>query len=500
MTNLSDSELYELIVETSYEGIWVIDKDNRTAFVNKRMAEIIGYETHEMLGKELFDFMDTEGIAITNRNLERRKNGIAELHEFKLISKSGRAVWTYMNTSPVVRGNEYIGALAMVCDITEIKQNERNQLENYRNYISLFEDSPVPIWDEDFSQIKRYIDELKEKGIKDFHSYFTQHNDELIKCAEMLVVNKINQAVVDLNEGESKEHVLKNFRKLVNKKSPEYALIQLMAIANNETFCQFDAELKTFKGNRRFVHFQWSVVKGYEDTYQRVYLTTTDVTERIKEENLLLQNSNREKAVLLKEVHHRVKNNLQIITSLLNLQSRAIEDKAIKAIFDVSLSRINSMATVHELLYKSNDFSRIDYREYLNSLVFPLLRTMCGDEQEVAIELDVENCFININTAIPLGLLINEILTNSLKHGIREGEKGHIYIRIHKTDSDIFELRIGDNGKGFNPDKESNNGDKLGMQLIDSLVEQLSGSLERDYSMRGTHYRISFRELLQSAE
>ena len=261
-----------------------------------------------------------------------------------------------------------------------------------------------------------------------------------------MIVNDINQAVVDLNEATSKEHMLNHFTELINKNSPRYVIDQFEAIANNELSCEFDAELVTFNGIKRYVHLKWTVVKGFENTYAKVYLTTTDVTKRIIAENLLLQHSNREKELLLKEIHHRVKNNLQIVTSLLNLQSNSIEDEQTKSLFEISLHRISSMALVHELLYQSKDFSKINYGSYLKKLILPLIDSMNPAGSNISLNIEADEISLNINTSIPLGLLINEIITNSLKHGFVVNQTGEVYLRLHNDGESNFSLCIGDNG------------------------------------------------------
>jgi two-component sensor histidine kinase len=376
-----------------------------------------------------------------------------------------------------------------------VQTNEENSVDNQRHYKSLFDDCPVPIWDEDFSKIKGYIEKLKDEGVTNFRTYFEANPRALDECASLLIVNDLNQAVVDLNQATSKEHMLNHFTELINENSPRYVIDQFEAIANNELSCEFDAELVTFNGIKRHVHLKWTVVKGFEKTYAKVYLTTTDVTKRIIAENLLLQHSNREKELLLKEIHHRVKNNLQIVTSLLNLQSNSIEDEKTKSLFEISLHRISSMALVHELLYQSKDFSQINYGSYLEKLIHPLIESMNPAGSDISLNIQADEISLNINTSIPLGLLINEIITNSLKHGFDVNQTGEIYLRLHNDGDSNYRLCIGDNGNGYDKDFNIEEADSLGLQLIHSLSEQLSGTISRDCNMKGTHYCVRFEEL-----
>lgn len=370
--------------------------------------------------------------------------------------------------------------------------NDRiNNAENY--YHSLFEESPVPIWEEDFSGIKEYIEKIKYSGVTDIENYFTSHPEEIQNCFNKIRILNVNQSAVELNEANSKEQLLSSYKNFFDHNSNEYMIKQFVAIANNETQCSFEARLVTFNKNIRNVLFKWTVVKGYEENYGRIFLTTKDLTEKIVHDNIMLQTSNREKEVLLKEVHHRVKNNLQIVTSLLNLQSYAIDDPLTKDIFDVSLNRIKSMAAVHEMLYKSNDFSKIEYQTYLKTLISDLINSIKGDKHSIEFELNANNISLNIDTSIPLGLLITELVTNSLKHGIKGDEKGKIYVRLTRQEKSIL-LEIGDDGIGLPKDFVLEDSETLGLQLASSLVEQLNGKCEKDLTQKGAHFKIEFEE------
>src|SRR3989338_887792 len=294
-----DSELYKLIIETANEGIWIIDENKHTVFLNQKMAKFLGYSIGEMLGKSIFDFIPEDQVNASRTMMAKWEVASSTQQVLQFVSSTGTDVWLSMNISAIIKDGQRHGTLAMATNITEERIRLQELRQNQLNYTSLFEDIPVPIWDEDFSDIKAYIVQKKQEGIQDFRKYFTENVDRLNECSALLKVNNINQAVVELNEAESKAQVLSQFRTLLTSKSIEYAIEQMVAIAENRKSCEFDAELRTFGNNIRYVRFRWTVVKGYEDSYKRVYLSTTDLTERIIDENLALQNSNREKAVLL---------------------------------------------------------------------------------------------------------------------------------------------------------------------------------------------------------
>ena len=216
-----------------------------------------------------------------------------------------------------------------------------------------------------------------------------------------------------------------------------------------------------------------------------------DVTERKKTEKLL-QNSLNEKEMLLKEIYHRVKNNLVIISSLLSLQSQYIKDEESKNIFKESQNRARSMALIHERLYQSTDLKRIDFGEYIRTLSNDLYNTYVIDKSLVTLNIDVDDVKLDINTSIPLGLIVNELVTNSLKHAFPPGKSGEIDIQFHIQD-DKYILEVKDNGIGFPKDINYQNTDSLGLRLINSLTEQIDGEIEFN-NTSGTSFKIIFTE------
>ncbi len=205
----------------------------------------------------------------------------------------------------------------------------------------------------------------------------------------------------------------------------------------------------------------------------------------------------KEKATLLREVHHRVKNNLQTVSSLLSLQSRGIEDPKMKSLLKSSQNRVISMAMVHEMLYMREDLSRIEYKTYVQELSEYLVRSVKGAENKVKLIIDIPDIKLGIDTAIPLGLLINEALTNALKYGIQEDTEGEINIALKKEADEDYVLNIGDNGIGFPTQVDHKSTRSLGLKLIHNLARQLKGTITRDESKKGTNYIVKFREIGQ---
>ena len=221
--------------------------------------------------------------------------------------------------------------------------------------------------------------------------------------------------------------------------------------------------------------------------HHKLYKSRNEIQERIEE-----------KETLLKEVHHRVKNNLQTVSSLLSLQSRAIADEKISNIIKSSQNRVVSMAMVHEMLYKRDDYlSKIELKPYVKELCEYLVRSVKGANSNVKLDLDIDDYKLSIDTVIPLGLIINETITNALKYGIAEGKGGEIHVSVHRIGENRFEMYLGDNGKGYSEEINPKTTNSLGLKLIYNLARQLRGTISRDYAKKGTYYRIEFEEVIE---
>lgn len=219
-----------------------------------------------------------------------------------------------------------------------------------------------------------------------------------------------------------------------------------------------------------------------------------EIAERKRAEEQL-KASLKEKEVLLKEIHHRVKNNLQIISSLLKLQSAYIKEQQAVDMFKDSQNRIRSMALIHEKLYQSKDLSKIDFAEYIRDLTFNLLRSYKTSSQIISLQTTVNDIWLNIDTAIPCGLIINELVSNSLKHAFTTSNReNQISINLNSDEDKKFVLIVSDNGSGFPEKLDFRNTESLGLELVCTLTEQLEGTIELD-SSTGTSFKITFSEI-----
>ncbi|ADZ09286.1 signal transduction histidine kinase [Methanobacterium lacus] len=236
-----------------------------------------------------------------------------------------------------------------------------------------------------------------------------------------------------------------------------------------------------------------TLVTSLENKKQHIgwLITFSDISVRKKAEESV-QKSLEEKEMLLKEIHHRMKNNLMVISSLLSLQSRYIKDEASKNIFKESQNRARSMALIHELLYQSTDLKRIDFGKFINTLTGELYRIYISNQNLIKLNVDVESVMVDINTAIPLGLIVNELVSNSMKHAFPDGRNGNIKIKFCSTD-DNYTLVVEDDGVGFPVDIDLYNTDSLGLRLVNSLTDQIDGKLFLDKT-RGSKFIIKFKE------
>ena len=222
-------------------------------------------------------------------------------------------------------------------------------------------------------------------------------------------------------------------------------------------------------------------------------VTATDITER-KRSEVHIRQSLQEKEVLLKEIHHRVKNNLQIISSLLNLQSLSVGDRQILALFSDSQTRVQTMALIHEKLYQSQDLARIDFRDYLESLVNSLYESYREPGQAVGVDVEVvDQVLLGVDQAIPCGLIVNELVSNSLKHAFPNGAGGRVVVRFARQTDDTFRLEVSDDGCGLPPAVDLERQESLGLKLVQVLVGQMHGRIEVEPQAPGTAFQIDFR-------
>ncbi len=225
-----------------------------------------------------------------------------------------------------------------------------------------------------------------------------------------------------------------------------------------------------------------------------ILLSLTDYTKR-KETEDQVKRSLKEKELLLSEIHHRVKNNMQIISSLLKLQSGHIEGEEYSEIFRESQNRIKSMALIHEKLYRSENLANIDLKEYIESVAQSLFRSYGTYSRNIDLKMEVQSIRLGIDTAIPCGLIINELVSNSLKYAFPNGKAGEIRISLRSDDKNELELIVCDNGVGIPKELDIGKTKTLGLYLVSILIgDQLQGKIELNRT-HGSEFRLCFREV-----
>lgn len=248
----------------------------------------------------------------------------------------------------------------------------------------------------------------------------------------------------------------------------------------------------TKSGEKRTVLLSVDAVRSEDGKVLHAISFQTDITERKRAEEQI-KASLEEKEVLLQEIHHRVKNNMQIISSILNLQSSVIKHKGALELFKSSQNRIKSMALIHEKLYKSKDFTRIDFSKYVQGLSNDLFRVYGINQDVVKLNIDIKDVLLNINTAIPCGLIINELVSNSLKHAFPDNRKSKIKIAMSSLNNNEIELTVSDNGIGIPEEVDIKSTKSLGLHLVTILAEdQLKGEIKLDKT-KGTKFHMILR-------
>jgi two-component sensor histidine kinase len=205
-----------------------------------------------------------------------------------------------------------------------------------------------------------------------------------------------------------------------------------------------------------------------------------------------------QKNMLLKEVHHRVKNNLQTVSSLLSIQSRGVDDENTKKLLKNSQRRVLTMAMIHEMLYKKDEHvEHVPLAPYLQELSESLIASSnAKNTLDIDLELDIPDINLKVDTIISLGLIVNEIITNSIKYAFTPEEKAVIYLKLEQNDQFSYQLAIGDNGVGFSKEKSDKPSNSMGLKLIDSLARQIKGEIKKSFNLEenGTHYTLTFKD------
>ncbi len=452
---LKESERnYRELVDHSSVAIFKSNLKGEILFANAAMAHIFHYDDVDDLkkGNILKLYKNPEDRLPLIHELQ--KEGRVTDYEIETISKKGKVVNVILSAS---LKNDVLSGMFM--DITDRKKYE-SKLKESEMQISVI-----------FNTVSSGIVLVDSKGLIQLAN---QHLSELFGFTPLELTN---MSYLDLISKSERKDAENSMIKLINGETDFVSLERLYRRKDNSTFW---GELT---GSR---------ILNEDGTIKGLIGVITDITDRKKADDALKESLN-EKEVLLREIHHRVKNNMQIISSLLNLQIQFEDFDETVSVLRESQGRIKSMSIVHEKLYRSDSFTKINFKEYLTSLISDIFYSYGVNKGLIKWDLDIEDVHMGFDTAIPLGLIINELVTNSVKYAFPEGRKGKIKIMLKLKNENYF-LTVMDNGVGIPVGIKPEKTETLGLQLIISLINQLDGNMELDRS-HGTKYKITFQEL-----
>jgi len=337
---------------------------------------------------------------------------------------------------------------------------------------------------------RKSVEEALRESEERYHAIFEQAADAVVifdaETKEMVEFN--NKAYENL--GYSREEFKKLRLSDIEADESAEEITRHTEKIIREGADTFEAKHKTKHEEIRDVLVSAKVIhiKG-KDLIQGIW---RDITERKKAEEQL-KASLKEKEVLIREIHHRVKNNLQVISSLFKLQSEYIRDKRMLEMLKQSQNRVRTMALIHEKLYQSKDLVKIDFADYIRSLATYLFRLYEVSSDAITLKIDAGEVSLGIDSAVPCGLIVSELVSNSLKHAFPAGKKGQIRIEFHSDRDNQFTLIVSDNGVGLPKDLDFRKAESLGLQLVNILTGQLGGGIELDRT-DGTTVKITFTE------
>ncbi|HEX5735265.1 MAG TPA: PAS domain S-box protein [Blastocatellia bacterium] len=466
---LAEAELAEQrsflrqVIDLNPSFVFAKDAEGRFTLVNRAIAEAYGTSVEGLLGKTDADFnSNREEVEWFRRDDLEVINTLKEkfIPEEVITDARGQVRWLQTIKRPILSpdgtANQVLG---IATDITARKQAERALRQSEERFRQIAENIREVFW----------ITEPRDKKLV----YISPAYEE-VWGRPFRSLSDVSSTWLDAIHPDDRARLIE-------------------AEVTVQSGGQYDLEYRIVRpdGEIRWVRDRAFPITNVSGEVYRVAGVIDDVTER-KQALEQIKRSLHEKEVLLKEIHHRVKNNMQVITSLLNLQSKTIKDEQALSVFQDSQNRVKSMALIHETLYQSEDLSRINFAEYLQKLVAHVTRSYRIRPDAVRINVNVDDVSLPIDTAVPCGLIINELASNSLKYAFPAETQGEVNITFARADAQ-YVLRVSDTGvglpDGFDPDK----GKSLGMKLVRMLTGQLCGRLECRNGV-GTTFEIKFPE------
>ena len=451
---LRESEAkYRSLAENTPDIIIRLNKEHRYVFINQSVKKIMNVEPEYIIGKTHKDLHSKNQYAAKFDNLIEKvfKTGKPQETEITHPGKEGEIIFNWRLFPEYNRNNEIANVLGIAKDITQQRKTERK-------FQLLFDEMVSGI------SIGKIICNKEGKPV-DFKILTV--NPAYEKLTGRSAEDVIGKNILEINP-DTEKHLIDIFGKVALTGEP----------------VQFENYFKSIGKYFQTAAFQ-TAPGEFACSFQ-------DVTERKKAEEKILK-SLKEKEILLSEIHHRVKNNLQIIISLLGMQLDSIsEEKSVMALKE-SINRVRSMAYIHQKLYKSEDPSTVDLRGYVQKLVNDLVLTYVLHKEKPEIKMNVDDILLEIDTAIPCGLILNELISNSLKHAFNDGKAGKINVSMKSIDDGKIVLIVSDNGVGIDKNVNIKKLKSLGLRLVHLLVDQLQGEIEVVRG-KGIKFKITFNK------
>ncbi|MCK9150609.1 PAS domain S-box protein [Methanobacterium alcaliphilum] len=432
--------------------------DGEIIDVNDSYLSMTGFKKSEVLGKNAIDLNITTSETRQKVMMEYKKQGFIKDFESEINVKSGekRIVLTTIE-SITLEGKKH--NLNFLYDITERENVKTMLVESEEKYREIFNkaNDMISLNKINEDQSAGNFIEINDVGVK----RLGYSRDEILNMNPLEIIPLDSQDIM--------------FKYVSQLEKTRHAKFDIAYITKNGKKIPTEVSIHIFK------------LRGYP-----VALTVSrDITDRKKAE-IQMKKSLNEKETLLREIHHRVNNNLQVISSLLNLQAYSEEKKSRDTLL-VTQSRIKSMAMIHEKLYKSPDLTHINMKKYIETFISDLFYLYQTDRDIIQLNMDIEDIEMGIETAIPLGLIINEVIVNTLKHAFPDEISGNIEISF-KSQGEYFLLTMEDDGIGLPDNITLQSAQTLGLQLVNNLITQLDADLEIIRS-KGTKFKITFKEL-----
>lgn len=436
--------------------VYYFDLDGNFAGVNDKLLEFTGYNRKELLEKGFKEFVVQEDIDRTKKHFQKAIEGKSGQYEIRVVVKDGEKRDIRVTKFPRYSGNQVVGVFGILQDITEQKKSKRKLERSEERWQQLVEQNPQPV------QIVQdgKIVFINRSGA---NYYGADSIDELI-----------GKPIIEFTHPDYKDIILMRKELLENNKFVEPAEHKIILANGDEKYIETHSIPITYKD---------------EPAIQTVI---HDITN-LKEKQDFIGKSLKEKETLLKEIHHRVKNNLAMISSMLELQIMQSTDKsAISALRDSQL-RIRSMGMIHEKLYQNESLHDIGFDEYLEELVQTIRKTYAAKDKNIETSFDLDQVSIDINQVIPCSLIVNEVIVNSFKHAFTDKKEGLLHISMG-FENNTIDLTIEDDGIGLPENFNIKEQDSLGMTLIQTLSNQLNGTfnLYNASNGGGTLFKLQF--------